>query len=491
MMKSMLIILLTAGITANAQPNAVNKKYNISVSLDSSLKGPYTGTLRLYTQKDTARGFGGEHTLEEPAFSIQVKNWKAGETKFFDASAHPQQLKLTDVKPGYYKMVAILDTNTTERGNNAYGNLYTRREGILQVTDSGATGKLMLSNAFPQRPFPASDSIKEVVLPSPLLASFRKTAIFHKAGVYLPPSYFTKPQQEFPVVYVIPGWGGVHQQVAAAGARKLYGVGLGDEKIYVFLNPEVQTPYGLHAYVDSRVNGPWGTALVNELIPYIQQKFRASKDPKRTFLMGQSSGGYGALWLALHFPSMFGGSWVTAPDPVDFSSFVGIDIYKDKNAFVDEKGEERGFYLVNGKPQSSIREGYIKEVFDGDGGQQQSFEAEFGLPGKDGRPQPLYDASGKINRKIAESWKPYDMSLYVKANASKLRREMTGPVKVYAGSKDNFFLDKAVMAFGEKIKPLGLNIQTIIIENADHFSTRSEKLAAEIAKEMQELLNAH
>jgi len=488
-MKSILAFLLLCNIVVNAQTKSDNRNYNIVVSLDPSLKGPYTGTLRLYTQKDTSRGFGGEHTLDEPAFSIQVKNWKAGEPQFFDGSAHPQHVKPADMKPGYYKMVAILDTNTSERGNNVFGNLYTRQEGILQVTDTSATGNLVLGNAFPQRPFPASDSIKEVVLASPLLEAFRKTGIFHKAGVYLPPSYFTKPQQEFPVVYVIPGWGGVHQQVASAGARKLYGVGLGDEKIYVFLNPETQTPYGLHAYVDSRVNGPWGTALVTELIPYIQQTFRASKDPKQIFLMGQSSGGYGALWLALHFPSAFGGTWVTAPDPVDFSDFVGINIYKDKNAFVDARGNERGIYFINGKPQSSIREGYVKESFDGDGGQQQSFEAEFGLPDKNGRPQPLYDASGKINRKVAESWKPYDMALYVKANAGKLRTTLNGPVKIYVGSKDNFLLDKAVVSFGEKIKDSGLNIHTVVIENADHFSTRSEKLAADIAKEMQALID--
>lgn len=487
-MKSILFLLLICSLAVNAQKTPGNKSYNIVVSLDSSLKGPYTGTLRLYTQKDTSRGFGGEHSLEEPAFSIPVKNWKTGESKFFDASAHPQYTKLPDVKPGYYKMIAILDTNATERGNNVYGNLYTRREGILHVTDSGASGQLLLSNVFPQRPFSSSDSIKEVMLASPLLTSFRKMAIFHKAGIYLPPSYFTKPQQEFPVVYVIPGWGGVHQQVASGNARKLYGLGSGDEKIYVFLNPEVQTPYGLHAYVDSRVNGPWGTALIRELIPYIQQTFRASRDPKLTFIMGQSSGGYGALWLALHFPSSFGGAWITAPDPIDFSNFTGIDIYKDNNAFVDAQGKERGIYIINGVPKSSIREGYIKENFDGDGGQQQSFEAEFGVPDKNGRPQPLYDSSGKINRKVAESWKPYDMALYVKSNASMLRKKLTGPVKIYAGSKDNFLLDKSVSLFGEKVKPLGLNIQTIIIENADHFSTRSEKLAAEIVKEMELLI---
>lgn len=492
-MKPLLILLLVAAsiVSASAQSNTAardTRKYDISVSLDPSLKGPYTGTLRLYTQKDTSRGFSGEHSLDEPAFSIEVKNWVYGEKRMIDATARAQYVRLADVKPGYYKMIAILDTNTIERGNTAPGNLYTRNEGILEVTNDGASGSLVLTHVFPDRKFASVDSLQEIVLASALLSSFRKMPIFHKAGIYLPPSYFTDSKREFPVVYIIPGWGGTHHQVLNPNARRLYGAGLGEEKIYVYLNPEAYTPYGLHAYVDSRVNGPWGTALIKELMPHIQRTFRASKDPRLTFVMGQSSGGYGGLWLALHFPSQIGGAWLTAPDPVDFSNFVGVNIYKDKNAFADENGNERGTYFINGKPLATLREGRIKAEFDGDGSQEQSFAAEFGLPDKNGRPIDLYDTAGLIRKHVAESWKPYDMSLYVKANAAQLKKQMIGPVKVYAGTKDNFLLDKSVALFGEKIKPLGLNIQVIMIEGADHFSTRTEKLAGEIAAEMDAII---
>lgn len=493
-MRVLCTLLMLTSLAANAQtdakPASGSKKYEIAVSLDTALRGPYSGVLRVYTQKDTSRDFGGEHSLAEPAFSIEVKNWRPGESKLIDERARMQVGRFVDVTPGYYKMIAILDTNTTERGNNAPGNLYSPREGMLHVTSSGASGSLILSRSFRQRPFPVSDSVKEVVIGSPLLSAFRKTAIYHKAGVFLPASYFTDTKKEFPVVFIIPGWGGTHQQAANPGARKLYGVGLGSDKIYVFLNPETQTPYGLHAYVDSRVNGPWGTAFIKELMPYIQQNFRGSKDPHLNFIMGQSSGGYGGLWLALHFPSSFGGAWLTAPDPVDFSNFVGINIYTDKNALKDADGNDRGFMLNKGKYMSTQREVRIKEFFDGDGGQMQSFDAEFGIPGKDGRPRSLFDTSGVIHKNIAETWKPYDLSLYVKANAAKLKKEMIGPFKIYAGTLDNFLLDKSLEAFAEKIKPSGLNIHPVFIVGADHFTTRSEKLAAEIAMEMEELIRS-
>ncbi len=490
-MKMILTFLLMAALNVSAQngsDRAAAKTYDLSVTLDSSLKGPYTGTLRLYTQKDTSRGFGGDHSLDEPAFSLEVKNWKYGEQKFFDAKAHPQSIAMADIKPGYYKMVAILDTNKSERGNSAKGNLYTRKEMILKVTETSVEGSLVLSNVFQDRPFAASDSTREVVLHSEKLSAFRKKDIYLKAGVFLPPSYFTDTVKKFPVVYIIPGWGGNHHQAAVARSRKLYGVGSGSEKIFVFLNPENQTPYGLHAYVDSRVNGPWGTALVEELMPYIQKTFRASTEPALTFMGGQSSGGYGALWVALNFPSRIGGTWVTAPDPIDFSSFTGINIYKDKNAFVDAQGKERGIYLSEGKFLSTIREGEIKENFEGDGGQQQSFEAEFGLPDRNGRPIPLYDRNGKINLHVADSWKPYDMAVYVQENAAKLKKEMIGPVTIYAGTADNFLLNEPVALFENKTKGLGLNIHVKMIEGGTHFNLRSDKLISEISDEMEALI---
>ncbi|MET0465988.1 MAG: alpha/beta hydrolase-fold protein [Chitinophagaceae bacterium] len=492
-MKMIVLLLVLITMNASAQKATVNAKgrsYDLSVTLDSSLKGPYTGVLRLYTQKDTSRGFGGEHSLNEPAFSINVKDWKAGERKFFDNKAHAQYLNMADVKPGYYKMIAILDTNTRERGNAAPGNLYTRKEMIMQVSDSLVKGMLILSNVFQERPFQVTDSTKEVVLLSTKLSAFRKMDVFHKAGVFLPPSYFTDPKREFPVVYVIPGWGGNHHQAAVARSRKLYGAGMGSEKIFVFLNPENQTPYGLHAYVDSRVNGPWGTALIEELMPYIQRTYRVSADPRLTFIQGQSSGGYGALWIALHFPAKIGGAWITAPDPIDFSNFTGINIYNDKNAFIDEKGKERGIYLTEGKFLSTIREGAIKESFDGEGGQQQSFEAEFGLPDKYGKPAQLYDRNGKINFRVAQSWKPYDLALYVQKHADDLKKKMIGPVKIYAGDADNFLLNDAVEAFDRKTKAFGLSIYPRIIKGGTHFNLRSDSLIREINEEMEILIRS-
>ncbi|MDQ7947532.1 MAG: alpha/beta hydrolase-fold protein [Pedobacter sp.] len=481
-MKRRLLALLCCALSINTFA-----QQKITVQLAPNLHGPYKGRLIIYMQADTSKPFG--QAAEGPAFAIDVKDWKNEESRTLDKHSIRLNRSLDSLK-GAYKLVAILDTNMQERGTSASGNLYTREE-IVGHFGPGNTSPvtLTLSNVFPVRKFNESDSVKEVVFRSKLLSTFRKQAIEIKAGVILPPSYHRAEGRIYPVVYIIPGWGGTHHHAYNKGQKNSYGIGQGEEKIYVFLNPETQTPYGLHAFVDSRVNGPWGTALVKELLPFISKNFRASKQADSTFITGQSSGGYGAIWLALHFPASFGGCWATSPDPIDFSNFTGVDIYRDDNYYVSPSGEERGIFFVQGKATSSLRNMAQKEQLEGDGGQQQSFEAEFGLPSPIGRPIPLFNPqTGIIDHRVASSWKPYDLALYVRQNWQKIRKDAANKIRIYAGENDNFLLQQSVIAFGEKAKKEGAEIKVELIKGADHFSTRNTALTKQIQAEMDRVI---
>lgn len=475
-MKQLIILfLLTSSLSLCAQNR-------ILVRLSPNFKGPYSGRLMVYLQADTSKPFG--QAPEGPAFAVDVKNWENGQEQILSGNVIALKQELDSIKNGYYKMVAILDTNTKERGNNAHGNLYTRQEVVCQLNgDLSKPAVLTLSNIFQSRKFLESDTVKEVVLRSNLLSRFKGEPVFIKAGVALPPSYQKTDNRTYPVVYVIPGWGGTHHHAYNKGQRGNYGVGMGEEKIYVFLNPETQSPFGLHAFVDSRVNGPWGSALINELMPHIVKEFKASSKPAHTFLTGQSTGGYGVIWLALHFPKAIGGCWATAPDPVDFSNFLGVNIYQDKSYYQTPSGEEREIFFVQGKGTSTLRKDGLKELFEGDGGQQQAFDAEFGLPDHSGRPKPLFNLkTGIINRDIAISWKPYDLALFVQQNWKRIKTDASGKINIYAGENDNFLLQHSVRDFGDKITKVGADIKIQIIKGADHFSIRGAMLKEMVAE---------
>lgn len=458
----------------------------IHIQIDTSIKKSLTGKLYLFLQSDTSKRVPNEPDPAQPMFAWNVQNLEKSITLSFDkADSRLLPDNQTRLKPGYYKMAGIIDTDFEERGRANPGNVYARKEALLYVDEKGAGEvTVQFQSVIPQRKFRETDRLKEITLKSRLLSGFRKKDIFMKAAIYLPASYLTSPTRTYPVVFVIPGWGGTHYDMMGNMPGQRYGMELGKEKIYVYLNPETQSPFGLHAFVDSRVNGPWGKALVEELVPYLEQNYRIVKDASQRFVMGQSTGGYGSLWLQLNYPDAFGGCWAVSPDPVDFTAFTCVNIYEPHvNFYTDKDGRERDFFIMNGKALATTRSFNALDVFLGDGEQQQAFEAEFGVPDKNGRPQLLFDrVSGKVNPAVVKSWEPYDLGLFIQKNGKKLEPRLTGKVHVYAGADDNFFLQNAVRAFGQKAK--GTSAIAELIPGADHWSIWSTVFTQRVQQEI-------
>jgi hypothetical protein len=79
------------------------------------------------------------------------------------------------------------------------------------------------------------------------------------------------------------------------------------------------TPYYDDSYaVNSANNGPYGDAIMQELVPYIESHFRIIRKPYARVLAGGSTGGWESLALQLYCPEFFGGAWIFYHDPIDF-----------------------------------------------------------------------------------------------------------------------------------------------------------------------------
>jgi hypothetical protein len=254
-----------------------------------------------------------------PTFYRDVQDWNSGSTLVFEGREPGYPVSLVNINPGWYKFSAVMDVNTEERSNTrAPGNLYARKDARVEVVKGEEKEiHLYITNRFGERPFRETASIKVANMRSEMLSTFHKKPTHIKAAVILPDSYFQDSNRVFPVVYIIPGWGGTHFDAQQKFATDRYGVGMGKEKIYVYLNPETQTPFGLHAFVDSRVNGHWGKSLVTEFRSWLGTQYRITSNSNHHFVVGQSSGGYAALWLQMNYPDAvytgrtFHGRWRT------------------------------------------------------------------------------------------------------------------------------------------------------------------------------------
>jgi hypothetical protein len=105
------------------------------------------------------------------------------------------------------------------------------------------------------------------------------------------------------------------------------------------------------------------------------------------------------------------------------------------------------------------------------GGQFFSFNAVFGEKGADGMPKPLFDVkSGAIDATVADSWRPYDISLVLRENWKTLGPKLAGKVHVYMGLIDTFRLEGATILMKEELEKLHADVDIVLVEGRDHGS---------------------
>jgi enterochelin esterase family protein len=131
-----------------------------------------------------------------------------------------------------------------------------------------------------------------------------------EVGVYLPPSYDGK--RRFPTVMFLPGFTSTGLSVLNRGAwqqpldrrlERLFADGSARECIVLL--PDCFTRYGGSQYVDSPAIGRYATYLCDELVPWLDERFRTIPRREARAVIGKSSGGYGALRLGMHRPDLF------------------------------------------------------------------------------------------------------------------------------------------------------------------------------------------
>jgi enterochelin esterase family protein len=132
-----------------------------------------------------------------------------------------------------------------------------------------------------------------------------------EVGVYLPPSY--DGTRRFPLVIFLPGFTGTGLQLLNRSAwsqpldRRLEALFAdGRARECVVLLPDCFTRYGGSQYVDSPAIGRYASYLTEELLPWVEQHFHTLPHRDARGVIGKSSGGYGALQLAMRRPDLFG-----------------------------------------------------------------------------------------------------------------------------------------------------------------------------------------
>jgi S-formylglutathione hydrolase FrmB len=232
-------------------------------------------------------------------------------------------------------------------------------------------------------------------------------------------------------------------------------------------------PEGTHEFADSVNNGPWGSALTKEFLPYVESKYRMDARPNGRFLNGHSSGGWATLQLQVNYPQIFGGTWSTSPDPSDFHDFTGPDIYQPHtNLYRKADGSAWPIMRDHGEVQATLEQIAKLEVVLGPyGGQLASFDWVFSPKAPSGAPEPLFDrTTGDVDPQVASYWQDhYDLAHLVEANWAKNGGLLKGRVHLFVGTADTFYLDGPAHLFEARLKKLGADPHFTYIPDRTHF----------------------
>jgi hypothetical protein len=352
-------------------------------------------------------------------------------------------------QPGRYQLRAFVDAHQDApyHMDASPGDL-TSRELTVDLSGAPTTVDVTLSETVPAPVFEPSPDLVLEELPSPRLSAFWGRPMSLRAAVLLPPGYRTNADRRYRAVFHVHGFTADYRLWAARKlgpqARQWMESGDVQDMVMVFLDGHLPGG-GHHVFADSVNNGPWATALVKELIPHLESRYRLSGE---RFVTGHSSGGWSALWLQVTHPEVFAGSWPTSPDSVTFEDFLnGMNLRAPPaglNAYRWPDGRWRGLIRQQGEEVFSLREWATFELALGDhGGQLASFEASFSPRAPDGRPMLLFDReTGDVDPAVARTWSPYDILGLLERNWSALGPRLRGKIHVFVGGADTFHLEE-------------------------------------------------
>jgi S-formylglutathione hydrolase FrmB len=457
------VLLWFAPLAASAAGPRAPAPWQFEITIGKSLSAPsQEGRLFVIlarTDHPEPRSALGRTGLDAPqALARDRKGFPSNSVVVLNQTAFAYPVTNLSALPARdYFAQALFDCNTDLRLTAAPGNLYSKPQKIHFDPAKGGSWKLELTQQIPPEQLPAdTEQVKFVKIQSKRLSDFYGRPIFLRAGVILPRDYAREPARRYPLWVRIAGLNGrytgvLRQMGETSEFRRIWQAD--DTPRVIMLQLDGAGPNGDPYYVNSANNGPFGDALVEELIPYVEATFRAVGHARARFLSGTSTGGWVCLALQVFYPDYFNGAWSSCPDPVDFRALQLVNIYDDAYAYVNRHGNERPSARdANGDVKLLMRREVGIENLLGRGncytlsGQQWGeWTAAFSPRGADGRPVPLWDPqSGKIDPNVAEQWKKYDLRLVLEDNWKTLGPKLRGRLHIAAGEADGYFLNNAV-----------------------------------------------
>jgi hypothetical protein len=470
----------------------------------TSATAPIDGRLLVYISADTTgepRFQLGDAVTTAQVFGVDMEAWRPGSATTVDVNAFGYPVRsLRDLPPGRYRVQALINRYETFRRSDGHtvklapdrwegqqlarkpGNLYSRPQNVT----IGANTRLALElteEIPPVADFARLETkyVKYIRIRSERLSAFWGTDMYLGAWVLLPEGHDTHPDARYPLVinhghfpssvdgwretapdstlapdfstrFNLSGYNRIQQELSYQFYQDWTGPGF---PRVLLVQIQHATPFYDDSYaVNSANNGPYGDAIMYELIPEIEQRFRGLAQGWARFTYGGSTGGWEAMAVQMFYPDLFNGAWVACPDPISFRHYTVVDIYTDQNAYYQEGPFKRvprpGSRNSLGHVATTLEQMNHRELALGtrsrSGDQWDVWQSVYSPVGPDGYPKPIWDKrSGVIDASVAAYWREhFDLSYILQRDWATLGPKLRGKLRLYVGDMDNYYLNNAV-----------------------------------------------
>jgi S-formylglutathione hydrolase FrmB len=283
--------------------------------------------------------------------------------------------------------------------------------------------------------------------------------------VYVPPGYDDGTERHYAAVYVIQGYTGhlgmwrnrmPFRQPFVETADAMFARGEARPTIVVYV--DAWTAYGGSQFVDSRGTGAYHSYLCDEVVPFVDSRYRTAATREHRAISGKSSGGFGAMITPMLRPDLFGALATHAGDALYELSYVP-DFAKAVRYLRDYDGDVNRWW-----DDFRSRTAFTKEA-------DQTLLMMLGVAAcfsadADGTPRLPFDTTtGRLIPDRWQRWLDWDPVRMVEEYADAVRSWRA--VWIDGGTRDEWNLDIGAEAFRREIVGAGVPEERIHFELFD------------------------
>jgi hypothetical protein len=313
---------------------------------------------------------------------------------------------------------------------------------------------------------PLAGALNEHVITSDLLRGNPLGDPFERPlWVYTPPGYADEPDRRYPSVYIIQGYTGYvtmwrnrspFRQPFPEAADQVFANGQAPPAILVYV--DAWTSYGGSQFVDSPGTGQYHSYLCNEVVPWVDARYRTAADREHRAIMGKSSGGFGSMITPMLRPDLFSGLATHAGDALYEQCYLrefgaAVRLLRDYEADIWAWWEDFGSRVAFTHPADATLLGIL--------GVAACFSAR-----DDGTVDLPFDPRTAVVRPAAwQRWLEWDPVRMAPLYSQELRSMRS--IWIDAGTRDDFFLDVGAEAFRGELRAIGVADDVIRYELFD------------------------